>query len=260
VSIRTISKTRGSVGESVRRVDGIPKVKGQFAFGSDLWADEMLWGHTLRTPHPHARIRSVDVSKALATPGVHAVLLAGDVPGRNTYGLEFADQPVLASDRVRYAGEPVAILAAADPETARRAAEKIVVEYEALPAVTDMEQALEPEAPRIHEFGNVLRHIHIVHGDPSAPADVWVEGYYETGMQDQAMLGPESGMAVPADDGGVAARGPAADRAVSWPAPRQGPAAPGRSGRCLRGARRRQHAHPRLPAGVADRPAGEDGL
>ncbi len=203
MSIRTIPKTRGGVGESVRRVDGIPKVKGKFAFGSDLWADEMLWGHTLRSPHPHARIRSIDVSSALTTPGVHAILLGGDVPGRKTYGLEFADQPVLAWDRVRYAGEPVAILAAIDPETARRAAAKIVVDYEVLSAVTDMEQALRLDAPQVHDFGNVLRHMHIVHGDPGAPADVWVEGYYETGMQDQAMLGPESGMAIPADDGGV---------------------------------------------------------
>jgi xanthine dehydrogenase D subunit len=203
MSTPTVAKTRGGVGESVRRPDGIPKVKGQFLFGSDLWADEMLWGHTLRSPHPHALIRSIDVSKALATPGVHAVLVAGDIPGQRTFGLEFADQPVLAWDRVRYAGEPVAILAAIDPETARRAAGKIVVDYAVLPAVTDMEQALRSDAPRIHDFGNVLRHIHIVHGDPKTPADVWVEGYYETGMQDQAMLGPEAGMAIPADDGGI---------------------------------------------------------
>jgi xanthine dehydrogenase D subunit len=203
MSTRTIPKTRGGVGESVRRIDGIPKVKGTFLFGSDLWADEMLWGHTLRSPHPHARIRSIDTAKAVATSGVYAVLLATDLPGKKTYGLEFADQPVLAWDRVRYAGEPVALVAAVDAETARRAAGKIRVDYEVLPAVTDMEQALDPGAPQLHEFGNVLRHIHIVHGDPDARADVWVEGYYETGIQDQAMLGPESGLAVPAEDGGV---------------------------------------------------------
>ena len=206
MSTRTISKTRGGVGESVRRIDGIPKVKGTFLFGSDLWADEMLWGHTLRSPHPHARIRSIDTAKAVATSGVYAVLLAGDLPGKKTYGLEFADQPVLAWDRVRYAGEPVALVAAVDAETARRAAGKIAVDYEVLPAVTDMEQALDPGAPQVHEFGNVLRHIHIVHGDPDARADVWVEGYYETGMQDQAMLGPESGLAVPGDEEFVEAR------------------------------------------------------
>lgn len=203
MSTKIAEKVRGGVGESARRVDGIPKVKGQFLFGSDLWADDMLWGYTLRSPHPHARIRSVDISQAVKSTGVHAVLLAADVPGRKTYGLEFADQPVLASDRVRYQGEPVAIVAATDLELAKRAADKIKVEYEVLPAVTDMEQALRPDAPKIHDFGNVLRHIRIVHGDPEAAADVWAEGYYETGMQDQAMLGPESGLAIPAEDGGV---------------------------------------------------------
>jgi len=203
VSVRVVRKTRGTVGESVRRVDGVPKVKGLFLFGSDLWAEGMLWGYTLRSPHPSARVRRVDIAKAVATPGVAAVLLAADVPGKKTYGLEFADQPVLAQDRVRFAGEPVAVLAAVDLETARRAAAKIVVEYEALPAVTDMEEALRPQAPRVHDFGNILRHINIIHGNPDAAADVWVEGYYETGMQDQAMLGPESGMAIPAEDGGI---------------------------------------------------------
>jgi xanthine dehydrogenase D subunit len=184
-------------------VDGVPKVKGSFAYGSDLWHEGMLYGHTRRSPHAHARIRSVDLSAAVASPGVHAVLLADDVPGKQTYGLEFADQPVLAWDRVRYLGEPVAIVAAEHPELARRAAERIAVDYEVLPALTDMERALDDDAPRIHEFGNVLRHVRVVHGDPEASADVWVEGYYETGMQDQAPLGPEAGLAVPAEDGGV---------------------------------------------------------
>jgi xanthine dehydrogenase D subunit len=184
-------------------VDGIPKTKGAFLYGSDLWAEGMLWGHTLRSPHPHARIRSIDVSGAVAVPGVHAVLTHEDVPGKKTYGLEFSDQPVLAWDRVRYMGEPVAIVAAETPELARRATQRIAVDYEVLPAVTDMAEALREDAPKMHEFGNVLRHVRIEHGDPDADADVWVEGYYETGMQDQAPLGPEAGMAVPAEDGGV---------------------------------------------------------
>ncbi len=203
MSAPTIERVRGGVGEQVRRIDGVPKVKGAFAYGSDLWAEDMLWGHTLRSPHPHARIRSVDISGAVASLGVHAVLLADDVPGRKTYGLDFHDQPVLAWDRVRYQGEPVAIVAAEQPELARRAAARIAVDYEALPALTDMEKALRPEAPRLHDYGNVLRHVRIVHGDPDAEAEVWVEGYYETGMQDQAALGPEAGLAVPAEDGGV---------------------------------------------------------
>jgi xanthine dehydrogenase D subunit len=196
-------RTRGGVGQSVERPDGIPKTKGAFQYGSDLWDDRMLWGHTLRSPHPHARILEVDISAASTSPGVHAVLLADDVPGKRTCGLEHADQPVLAWDVVRYVGEPVAVVAAETPELARRAAARIAVGYEELPAVTDMAAALDPDAPKLHEHGNVLRNMRIVHGDPDTRADVWVEGYYETGVQDQAPLGPEAGLAIPTDDGGV---------------------------------------------------------
>src|SRR5262245_52921236 len=101
----------------------------------------MLWGHTVRSPHAHARILEIDTGPALGMAGVHAVLTHEDVPGRKTYGLEFPDQPVLAIDRVRYHGEPVALVAAEHPEQARRAAEAIRIEYEPLPPVDDMETA-----------------------------------------------------------------------------------------------------------------------
>jgi CO/xanthine dehydrogenase Mo-binding subunit len=196
-------RRQGGVGQSVRRVDGVPKVRGEFEYASDLRRDGMLWGATLRSPHPHARIVSIDVSAALKTPGVSAVLTHVDVPGKKTFGLDVQDQPVLAIDVVRYAGEAVAILAAEDPELARAALKKIAVTYKVLTPVTDMERALEATAPSVHPQGNIVRTLTIVHGDPNAPADVWVEGMYETGMQDQAPLGPEAGLAVPAADGGV---------------------------------------------------------
>jgi xanthine dehydrogenase D subunit len=198
-----LSGRTGRVGTSAARVDGAPKVLGAFAYGSDLWAEGMLFGATVRSPHPSARIRSIDASRALALPGVRCVLTAADLPASRRYGLDFPDQPVLAEDVVRHVGEPVVVLAADDPERAREAAAAVRVEYEPLPAVTDMEAALRPDAPRVSEVGNVLRHVHIEHGDPEAEADVWVEGYYELGMQDQAPLGPEAGLAIPADDGGV---------------------------------------------------------
>ena len=196
-------RRQGGVGESVRRVDGVPKVKGQFEYASDLHRDGMLWGATLRSPHPHARIVSIDTSAATQAPGVSAVLTHADVPGKKTFGLDVQDQPVLAMDLVRYAGEPVAIVAAEDPELARAALKKISVNYKVLTPVTDMEQALEKTAPSVHPQGNIVRTLSIVHGDPNARADVWVEGLYETGMQDQAPLGPEAGLAVPSADGGV---------------------------------------------------------
>ena len=196
--------TPGKVGETTIRSDGVPKVRGEFDYSSDLFMDGMLWGTTLRSPHPHARVRSIETSEAEAMPGVHAVLTHEDVPGRKVYGMEIPDQPVLAWEHVRYQGEAVAIVAADHPETARRAAEKIAVEYEVLEPLTDAEEAMSEGAPDLHLSGNLLRHIHTVHGDvENAEADVVVEGEYEVGMQDQAFLGPESGLAVPDGEGGI---------------------------------------------------------
>src|SRR5207249_1686137 len=100
-------------------------------------------------------------------------------------------------------GEAVALVAADHPEQARRAAQKVRVEYEVLRPVTQAEDALRPDAPRLHPDGNVTRHVKIRHGDQVARADVVVRGEYEIGMQDQAPLGPESGLAVPDAVGGV---------------------------------------------------------
>jgi xanthine dehydrogenase D subunit len=163
----------------------------------------MIWGVTLRSPYPHARIKSIAIGEALATAGIYAVLLSDDVPGENAYGLEHPDQPVLAADVVRYEGEPVALVAADHPEVARVAARKIVVDYEVLDPITDAVAALEPGAPHLHPGGNLVRHLKIRKGEPSARADVVVSGTYEIGMQDQAFLGPEAGLAVPDGSGGV---------------------------------------------------------
>jgi CO/xanthine dehydrogenase Mo-binding subunit len=212
VPARTLK--RGHAAPATRRHDAVPKVTGEFAYSSDLHAADMLWGHTVRSPHAHARIREIDVSTALALPGVHAVLTHEDVPGQKTYGLEFPDQPVLASDRVRYYGEPVAVVAAEEPEQARRAAAAVRVEYEPLEPVVDPERATEQEAlhPDRPTMGygyrddprpNIVRSLVIERGDPDAAGDVVVSGTYEVGQQDQAFLGPESGLAIPDGEGGV---------------------------------------------------------
>ena len=182
----------GRVGESVRRVDAIPKVTGEFAYASDLFAAGMLFGHTIRSPHAAARLKRIETSEARGMPGVHAVLTHKDVPGEKRYGLEFADQPVLAMEDVRYFGEPVAVVAAEHPEQARRAAAKIKVDYIPQQPVVEAERARD-----------TLRELTIRHGDPGAQGAVSVEGVYELGIQDQAFLGPEAGLAVPDGKGGI---------------------------------------------------------
>ncbi|MCQ4083124.1 xanthine dehydrogenase subunit D [Streptomyces sp. RB6PN25] len=212
------SQTKGGIGESTLRPDGTLKVTGEFAYSSDLWHEDMLWGFTLRSPHPHARIKSIDTSEALAQAGVYAVLTHDDLPTEHTkYGLEYTDTPVLADGVVRHHGEPVALVAADHPETARRAAAKIKVDYEPLPVVHDEASALADDAPILHpgrddHHAGQVPHPNIVHRQPiirgnaeeaAQRADVIVSGEYEVGMQDQAFLGPESGLAVPGEDGGV---------------------------------------------------------
>lgn len=202
---RPRSDTRpGTLGTSALRPDGLAKVQGRFAFSSDLWAQHALWGATLRSPHPRARIVRLDVTPAWGITGVETVITAHDVPGKSTYGLIVADQPVFAApgDHVLYAGQPIAAVAADHPDTCRRALEAIIVEYEILEPLTDPERAIDPTTPAIHPDGNVFRHQRVVAGDADATGVVQVEGTYEIGMQDQAFLGLEAALALP-DSGGA---------------------------------------------------------
>jgi len=198
-----IEMRSGVIGADSPRPDGVEKVTGRFAFSSDMWAEGAVWGATVRSPHPRARVRSISSAEAMALPGVHCVLTHEDVPGHKWFGLDIPDQPVLAIDQVRYQGEPVALVAADDPETARRAAARVKVDYEVMEPLVDPIEALDPGSDPLHPGGNVVRHAQVRFGDPSPRAEVVVSGSYEVGMQDQAALGTESGMAIPADDGGV---------------------------------------------------------
>ncbi len=191
----------GRLGDSPARPDGMIKAQGSFAFSSDLPIDGAAWGATLRSPHPYARIVAIDTAAALAIAGVSAVLTAEDVPGKLTYGLISADQPVFATEYVRYVGEPVAAVAADHPETCRRALAAIEVTYEVLDPLLDVEAAIAGSHPPIHPDGNIFRHQVIRCGDVDAVGEVVVEGTYEIGMQDQAFLGLEAAMAIPDDDG-----------------------------------------------------------
>jgi xanthine dehydrogenase D subunit len=186
---------RTGIGVSVPRPDGVPKVRGDFAYASDLSAPAMLWGATLRSPHAHARLTKLDIGPALAMNGVRAVLTQDDVPGQPTFGQEEQDQPVLCDGTARYWGEPVAVVAADDEETARVAATAIVAEWEPLAPFSDPEAAAEGH--------DTYREMKIRRGDASVVGTTVVEGYYETATQDQAPLGPEAGLALPDGEGGL---------------------------------------------------------
>jgi CO/xanthine dehydrogenase Mo-binding subunit len=139
-----------NVGRSVPRLDGAEKVSGRTRYAADIGLPDALWAKLLRSPLPHARILSVDTTKALQIPGVRAVISSADIPPVLT-GLRMKDMPVLARERVRYVGEPVAAVAADSPEIAEEALSLIDVRYEALPFVTDPMEAIRLGAPVLHD-------------------------------------------------------------------------------------------------------------
>ena len=192
--------TRTSViGQPLPRHDALAKVTGDARYPGDLLGADTLHLKVVYAGRPHARIVRIDPSAALAAPGVVAVLTAGDVP-YNAFGLIDDDQPVLCADRVRFAGDKVAVVVAETNDAAEAAARLVVVTYEDLPAVTDPRAALAPDAPLVHETrgSNLLTRIPIRKGDVEAgfkAADVVLEGEFATTWQEHAFLQPEAGVA-----------------------------------------------------------------
>nr|MBC7245908.1 molybdopterin-dependent oxidoreductase [Chloroflexota bacterium] len=208
------------VGKDVMRKDAWAKVTGTLKYADDLYVPGMLHARALRSAYPHARILAIDTSDAEKVPGVVTVLTAKDVPGRNRFGLVIADQPVLADDRVRYIGDALACVYAESIAAADEALGKIKVDYEELEVVSTPQRAMAPDAPRIHENGNILAEHHVRKGDVEAAfrqADVIVENTYYTPFVEHAYLEPEACLARPDGEGGVAiwvgSQGPNVDRA-----------------------------------------------
>src|SRR5262249_1632756 len=137
------------VGRAIPRVDGDAKVTGGACYAADVVRPGMLWAKALRSPHPHARVRRLDEGPALALPGVHAVITGANTPA-TLIGRAMQDMPVLPRDRVCFAGQMVAVVAAEDPDVAEEAASLVDVEYELLPAVFDPLEAMQPQAPVLH--------------------------------------------------------------------------------------------------------------
>ncbi len=186
------------IGKSVVREDAVAKVTGQAIYGGDLYKPGMLYGKVLLSTHAHALVRRIDTSEAERMEGVRVVLTAKDIPGDNVYGIALPDQQVLAEDKVRFCGEPVALVAADDPYLAEEAVAKIQVEYEPLPAVFDPVSALKANAPQVQPKGNLILHTRVRKGNVAQgfeDADVIVEDLFHTHGQDHAPIEPESGMA-----------------------------------------------------------------
>lgn len=196
------------IGANVRRLDAPSKVSGALRYAADTTMPHMLHVQVLRSPHPHARILSIDTTAAEAMSGVEGVVTCDDVPGEDGFGVFVNDQPVLARGKVRYVGDAVAAVAAEDELTARRACAAIKVVYQPLPAVFDVDAALSPGAPVIHDYApnNITAHIPIRVGDIAggfAQSDLVVEQVYTTQPVEHAYLEPEAGLCYVDPDGVV---------------------------------------------------------
>jgi len=207
------------VGRSVMRKDSWAKCTGRTKYADDLYLPEMLHARALRSPFPHAEIQSVVTSDAERVPGVVAVLTAKDVPGRNSFGVINADQPVLAADKVRYVGDAIACVYAETHAAAEEALGKVKVVAKQLEVVSSPERARAPNAPLIHSDGNVVAEHHVRKGDVAAAfgsADLIVENDYYTPFVEHAYLEPEACLAKPDGEGGVVvyvgSQGPYVDR------------------------------------------------
>jgi len=185
------------VGYSVPRIDALDKVLGRAVYSEDISFPNMLFGQVLRAGIPHAMIEEIDVREAKAMKGVASVLTGKDIPGINRYGIAFQDQYALAEDKVRYIGDPVALVAAETEKIAKDAIKAIRVKYRELPVITNPHEALAEGAPKIHDRGNILLHTKVRKGDIEKgflEADVVVENTYRTHVVDHAYIETESGI------------------------------------------------------------------
>lgn len=194
------------IGKSLQRLDGLEKVLGLPLYTSDIVPKDALKLKVVRSTVPHAVIKRIHIEPAKQMPGVAAVLTARDISGINEAYALLPDRPLLASTKVRCQGEAMAVVAAADLQTAEEAADRVSVEYERLPAVMSPVEAMKPDSVRVHDGGNVAKYLKVRKGDVKEgfrQADVIVEKTYSTQFQDPTPLEPEVGMAWLEKDGSI---------------------------------------------------------
>ncbi len=190
------------VGKSSQRIDAIQKATGKTKFHADINVDDMLHGKIVWGEFPHAQIISIDTEPAKKIPGVQLVLTAKDIPGVNIFGIETKDQPILVEDKIRFIGEPVAVVFAEDLVTAEKAAQAVKISYKELPGVFTPDQALKPDAPKVHETGNLLGEISVERGDLKTAfktADVVIDESFSTPPIEHGYLEPEGAVAIPGE-------------------------------------------------------------
>jgi CO/xanthine dehydrogenase Mo-binding subunit len=216
-----MAKTSPIIGANVGRVEGADKVSGQAIYGADVHFADALWGKILRSPYPHARIKNIDTSKAWKVEGVKAIVTGKDEP-EHYQGKSIRDIPVMCWDKVRYVGDKVAAVAAESRDAAEEAVNLIDVEYEQLPAVFDVLEAMKPDAPILHDNapgydgapadimapagGNVLNKLTFGKGDIEkgfAEADLVLEHTFRMPIHHQGYLEPQSFLVKIDDDGKV---------------------------------------------------------
>ena len=184
----------------------LPKATGEAKYVSDIRIPGCLYGHVVRSPLPHARIINIDVTAARRTPGVAAVVTAADIPGVNRLGKTRFDQPILADDKVRSYLDAVVLIAAQDEEAAREAESKIVWEFEPLPAVFSLEEALASGAPLVHEDcpRNIMKQFSLAKGDilqGFQEAELVIEDSYQTPAIEHCYFETDTGVISPGPSG-----------------------------------------------------------
>jgi CO/xanthine dehydrogenase Mo-binding subunit len=188
---------KGKVGESIPRIDALDKVLGKALFSGDLRMEGVLHMKVLRSDRPHARIREIKTERAAGMGGVVRIFTHKDIPGRNLIGIINKDQPVLAEEKVRFVGDPIALVVAYSEREAERALAEIRVKYEDLQSIFDPEESLN-STTLIHEKGNLLYQRDIVKGDVEkgfSEADLAIKRTYTTSMLEHTYLEPDAGLA-----------------------------------------------------------------
>lgn len=188
------------LGKPMVRLDAWDKLSGRLKFTGDMKVHGMLYAKVVRSKIPHGVLKGVSDSEALGIPGVIAVYTAEDIPGENQVGYAVEDQPLLAYKRVRFIGDPVAIVVAESRRSAWLACQHVEVDVDPLPAVFTVEDALKPDAPKIHPHGNVAETSRIRKGDVDeafSRAYVTVENVYRLEHQEHVYLETEAALAIP---------------------------------------------------------------